>query len=319
LVPQQQQSSALATLAALAPGGSPGGSALKSPADQYVALMQSATVQGHLVDRFDLVRLYEKKYRVDARHELDKRAHITAGKKDGIVVVEVEDESPKRAADMANRYIDELRELTSRLALTEAQQRRIFFEGQLQQTKQRLTRAQTELESSGFSAGAIKSEPKAAAEGYARIKAETTATEVRIQTLRSYLTDSAPELRQAQDALRALQQQMAKLDQSSGNSGNSDYIGKYRAFKYEEALFDLFARQYELARVDESREGALIQVVDEATPPERKSKPSRALITLGFAIGGPALLGCALLANTWFRNSFRPRLAIKKLQTFPGA
>jgi uncharacterized protein involved in exopolysaccharide biosynthesis len=302
LPPQQQGAgaTALASLGALAnlAGGAAG---IRVPADQFVALMQSVTVQDRLIDRFELIKVYEAKLRVDARKELAANTRISLNKRDGLITVEVDDESPLRAAQMANAQVEELRRLTSTLAITEAQQRRAFFEKQLAQVRDRLTNAQQALQASGFGSGALKAEPKAAAEGYARLKAEITAGEVRLQSLRGALTDTAPEVTQLQSALLVLRGQLVRAEQVGDPSGSSDYVGKYREFKYQETLFDLLARQYELARVDEAREGALIQVIDTALPPERKTKPRRALT----AIAATAV--AALLAILWilFRRSLR--------------
>ena len=292
--PQQAQSgaaSALASLGSLA--GLAGGTGMRSSGDQYVALMQSSTVSYRLIDQFKLMGVYESKFRVDARKELASNVRIALGKKDGLITVDVDDTNPQRAADIANSYVDELRRITGALAVTEAQQRRVFFERQLQQSRDRLVEAQRALQASGFNPGALKAEPKAAAEAYARLKAESTATEVRLQVLRGSLADDTPEVRQQQAALAALRGQLARVEQPGDSTGGPDYVGKYREFKYQETLFELYARQFELARVDESREGALIQVVDPATPPEKKSKPKRASIALG------TMLGAALLLSAW--------------------
>lgn len=296
LPPQQQQSlasSALASLGAL--GGLAG--APKSPADQYVALMQSTTVANRLIDQFELMRAYEAKLRVDAQRELERNARFSVGKKDGLIVIEIDDRSPQRAADIANQYVEELRRMTSVLAVSEAQQRRVFFEGQLKEVRDQLVRAQLALQASGFNQGALRAEPKAAAEGYARLKAELTANEVRLQTLRGSLSDNAVEVQQQLTTVNALRSQLSQLEQANVVAGGPNYIGKYREFKYQETLFELFARQYEIARVDESREGALIQVVDAATPPERKSKPKRAFIAVSATIGAMLLLAVFLLAR----------------------
>lgn len=301
LPPQQQQSAAASALAALGPlAGLVGGAGSRTPADQYVALMQSVTVSDRIIDQFKLLDIYAERFRMDARRELARNVRIGVGKKDGLITVEVDDKSPQRAADMANRYVDELRRMTSTIAIGEAQQRRLFFERQLAQTRDRLTAAQLALQASGFSQGALKAEPKAAAEGYAKLRAETTAAEVRLQALRGSLVDDTPEVRQQQATLNALRAQLARLEQASDTSGGPDYVGKYREFKYQETLFELFARQYELARVDESREGALIQVVDVATPPEMKSKPKRALTAVITTIAAMmALAAFVLMRHSW--------------------
>lgn len=283
--PQQAQSGAASALASLgALGGLAAGAVgVKSPAEQYVSLMQSVTVSDRLVDQYKLMGVYEAKLRVEAREELARRVRISVGKKDGLISVEVDDTDPARAAAMANSYVEELRRMTSLLAVTEAQQRRAFFEMQLKQTRDRLVTAQEALQSSGFNPGALKAEPKAAAEAFARLKAELTATEVRLETLRSSLVEGAPEVRQQRALAAALREQLSKASATTEAAGGPDYISRYREYKYQESLFELFARQFEQARIDESREGGLIQVVDVATPPERKSKPKRSLIALAAA------------------------------------
>lgn len=300
--PQGGAASALASLGSLASlaGGAAG---VSTPGDRYVSLMQSVTLTDRVIDHFKLIEAYESKFRVDARRELASNVRIALGKKDGLIAIEVDDRSPQRAADIANHYVVELRRITATLAVTEAQQRRVFFERHLQDSRDKLVQAQQALQASGFNPGALKAEPKAAAEGYARLKAEATATEVRLQTLRGSLADDTPEVRQQKTALAALRDQLAKAERATDTSGSPDYIGKYRDFKYQETLFELYARQFELARVDESREGALIQVVDAATPPEKKTKPKRAVIAVS-----TTLVVCLLLA-VWvvLRQSWRGR------------
>ncbi len=283
LPPQQQQSGASAMLSQLGAlsGLATSAAGLKNPSDQYVALLKSVFVADRVIERFKLMESFDVKFRQDARKTLESKTKITAGVKDGLIVIEVDDESPNRAAQIATTYVSELNSLMGKLALTEAQQRRAFFERQLEQTKVKLTAAEVALGGIGVSADAIKSDPKAAVESVARLQAQVTAQEVRIASLRGYLTESAPEFKQALLALAALRIQLQKSEAGGSLATSSgSYIEKYRDFKYQETLFELFARQFEIAKVDEAKEGALIQVVDVALPPERKSKPAKALISI---------------------------------------
>ena len=300
LPPQQQgaAASALSSLGALA--NLAGGGGIRTPADQFVALLQSAKVQDRIIDRFKLIEVYDVRYRADARRGLTDNARVSLSKRDGIIAVEIDDHSPQRAADIANAFVDELQRLTATLAITEAQQRRVFFERQLTLTRDRLTAAQVALQGSGFNAGALKSEPRAAAEAYAKLRAETTGAEVRLQALRGSLVDTAPEVSQQIAIVTALRGQLARAETESDSGAGADYISKFRDFKYHETLFDLFSRQYELARVDEAREGALIQVIDSAQPPERKSRPKRANAAVLSTLGAAAVLTLwVLLRRRW--------------------
>jgi uncharacterized protein involved in exopolysaccharide biosynthesis len=304
--PQQAQSGVSAALASLGQlGALAGGGAApaRGSVDQYLALMRSTTVSDRLIDEFKLIEVYGSSFRADARKRLAAHVQMSAGRKDGLITIDVDDKNPQRAATIANRYVDELRRLLAQLAITEAQQRRVFFEQQLAVSKTRLTEAQQALQGSGFNPGALKAEPRAAADAYAKLRAEVTAAEIRLQVTRSNLVDSTPEVQQQQRTLQALKDQLARLEASTSSDGGPDYISRYREFKYQETLFDLYARQFELARVDESRESALIQVIDPATPPERKSRPAR-----GFAAVVTSLLAAfVLVVFVLVRHGTTPR------------
>lgn len=285
LPPAQQQSTSAALAAQLGPlAGLVGGAAgLKNPADQYVALLKSRSVHDAVIQRFKLKELYEATYLEDARKELDQRTKVAAGVKDGIISIEVEDRDPKRAADIGNAFVEELRNLTKTLAITEAGQRRLFFEEQLTQAKNNLTKSEVALQASGVSAATLRTVPQSALEALARLKAQITAQEIKLASMRTFMTDANPEFRVSVQELAALRVELSKAEQSSPvkalNNG-AEYITKYRDFKYHETLFDLMAKQYELARLDEARDGAVIQVVDAAIPPNRKSKPKKAHIAV---------------------------------------
>ena len=291
VTPQQQQSMATAALAQLGALAGVAGTVagIKNPADMYVALIKSRTIADRMIDRFKLMGVYDKKYRQDARKELADKSTISAGK-DSLITIEVDDHDPKRAAAMANAYVEELSTLTGSLAVTEAQQRRLFFEKEMAKAKENLARAEVALGGTGISENLLKFDPKVLGEGFATLKAQVVAKEVQLSSMRGYLTENSPDFRQAQQELAALRAQLAKADQSRPTAGNAEYVNRYRDFKYNEELFGQLAKQYELAKIDESREGAVIQVVDAAQPPERKSKPKKALIAIlttlatGFAL-----------------------------------
>ena len=303
--PQQQQSGAASLLAGLGALGGLGGAAagIKNPADQYIAFLKSRSVQDALVDRYKLMERYGTEYREAARKEINGNVLVTAGK-DGLITIDVSDKDPSFAAQLANAHIEELGKLMNRLAITEAQQRRVFFEKQLTNAKDNLVKSEQSLRSSGVNRSALKANPVAAVEALAKLKATITAQEIKLASMRGYLNEAAPEFKQAQTELMAMRSQMdraERADPSASGGGDGDYIAKYRDFKYHETLFELFAKQYEMARVDESREGALIQVVDVAVPPERKSSPKKAQIAVITTLAA----GFALLLFVFIQQALR--------------
>jgi uncharacterized protein involved in exopolysaccharide biosynthesis len=286
LPPQQQQSAAASMLANL---GSLGGLAgtvgvIKNPTDQFLAFLKSVTLQDALIERFKLLDRYEVKTKTDARYELSRNVKAAAGK-DGLISIEVDDLDPKFAALLANAYVEELEKLLAKLATTEAQQRRLFFEKQLTQAKDKLVQSEIALRATGVSSNVLKSNPTAAVAVVAALQAAVSAQEVKLGSLRGYLAETAPEFKQALNELANLRAQLAKQEKdgpttNAKTSAEGDYVSKYRDFKYHETLFELFGKQFELAKVDESREGAVIQILDVAQAPERYSKPKREVIAL---------------------------------------
>ena len=306
ILPPQQGSSAgaalmsqlgnLGSVASLA-GGSLG---LKNPNDLQVAMLKSRTVEDAMLDRFHLVKLFKVKERSDARKELEKVVEIDSGAKDGLIRISVTDRSPQRAAEMANGYVEEYKRLSSGLAVTEASQRRLFFEQQLTQAKDNLANAEEDLKRTGQKTGLIQldSQTRATIELVAELRGEIAAKEAQISAMRSFATGENPELQLAEQQLAGLRSQEEKVGAASEGAANAlipkgsmqeagiEYIRKLRDVKYYETIFDLLARQYEIAKVDEARQGATVQVVDKAIVPDRRSSPKRTLMVLGAAVLG---------------------------------
>jgi len=321
LPPQQQQSSAASMLASIGALGGLAGAAtgLKSPADQYIAFMKSVSVQDALIERFELMKKYEAKIKIEARLALTGSVRIASGK-DGLISVEVDDKDPKFAADLANAHVDELRNLLSRLAVTEAQQRRLFFENQLQITKLNFTKADLALKSSGINSSVLKSSPASAVEVVARLKAGISVQEVKLGSMRNYLTENSPDFKQALSELASLKSQLSKAEKEEpASQGASDYVARYREFKYQETMFELFTKQFELAKVDESREGAVIQVLDLAEPPEKKAKPKEAMIAMIATVASGFALLLFVFVRAAMKNAAQDEETRLKLFALKGA
>lgn len=289
LPPSQAQSASAAVASQLGALVGLAGLGGASKGDQYVSFLKSTPVMDAMIERFKLKELWKAEFQEDARNGLAGHTKISVGLKDGIISIEVVDPDPKRAADMANAYVEELRNLMKTLAVTEPAQRRIFFDSQVKQAKDNLTRSEIALRGSGISEAALRTVPQSTLDALSRIKVQITAQEIRLASMRTSMTDSNPDFRVALGELAALRAELLKAEQSKTSKANGDgpeYIAKVREFKYHEALFELMAKQYELARLDEAREGSIVQVLDAAEPPVRKSGPKKAqnavLTTLAF-------------------------------------
>jgi len=297
LPPQQSASAASALLNQL--GGALGGLAgaaggtlgIRNPNDLYVGMLKSRTVADNLIVRFELAKVYDEDYLSETRKRLAKETTITSGR-DGIIAIEVDDKNPKRAADLANAYVDELMRLTKVLAVTEASQRRLFFERQLLQVKDNLTAAEMAarrgLQKGGLAQ--VDAQGRSMIEVTARLRAQISAKEVQLGAMRSFAAEGNPELQRTQEELQSLRRELARIEGSSpiaavgkgeesGSSGLNN-LGRLRDVKYYEFLYELLAKQYELAKIDEAKDATIIQVMDKAIEPDRRSRPKRTLVVL---------------------------------------
>src|SRR6266849_2072077 len=264
LPPQQSASAASALLSQL--GGQLGGFAgaaggalgIRNPNDLYVGMLKSRTVADNLIARFDLTKIYEQELQSGTRNILQNNTTITAGG-DGIITIDVDDKDPKRAADLANAYVDELMKLTRVLAVTEASQRRLFFERQLLQVKDNLTSAEMAarqgLQKGGLAQ--VDAQGRSMIEVTARLRAQISAKEVQLGAMRTFAAEGNPEMQRTRQELEALRRELARIEGSSaataigkadvsGNTGLNN-LGRLRDVKYHEFLYELLAKQYELA------------------------------------------------------------------------
>lgn len=310
LPPKDQQSSASALLGQLGSLGMlGGGGALKTPADMYVGILESRTIADTLIEQFHLRDVYKKKNLQDTRVALRSHTEIEAGK-DSLIHISVTDHDPNRASDLANGYIEQLYGMNSSLAITEAAQRKVFFDQQLDIEKKALAAAEEDLRTTEQRTGLIQLSGQAqiVIQSIAQLRAEIASREVELQAMKTFATEENPDVTRVMQELSTMRQQLAKLenDQKTRSQPGDislpagrvaedslEYARKLRDVKYHDALFDLLSRQYEAARIDEAKSAPIIQVVDKAVPPDKRSGPKRLLLVLGCAFVG------FILAAAW--------------------
>jgi len=317
LPPQQNQSAATALTGQIGILGGLSGAdlGLKNPSDLFVALLKSRSVEDAIVNQFDLRRVYWVKQYQEARKKLDSRSDISAGD-EGLITISVSDRDPQRAANLANAYVDQLRSLNQNLAVSEAGQRRLFYEQKLTSEREDLSQAELALKQAEEKSGLIQpdAQGRAIIDAVASTRAQVGIKEVQLQAMRTYATPNNPDLIRAEQELAGLRAQLARLERNTGELGNGNleiptkrlpevelaYIRRSRDLKYHEALYEFLSKQLEAARIDEAKEAVVVQVVDKAVPPEKKSGPRRTLIVL-VTMAASFLLSCcwALVAEAW--------------------
>jgi len=277
---------------------------LKNPNDLYVGMLKSDTVVDALIRRFNLMERYEKEYLVDTRKKLrEDVSKITAGK-DGIITIEVDDPDPRVAAEIANAFVEELQKLMGTLAVTDAARRRLFFEQQLKEAKENLAQAELTAKAALDKGGVARVDAQGLTliETTSQIRAQIALKEVELNAMKAFAAENNPQLFKIRQELTALRQQLAKLEggaaekparEGGSNDMGLESVALLREVKFREAVVEQLTKLYESARIDEANDAVLIQVLDKAQPPDRKSKPKRALIVL------LSTLAAGVLATIW--------------------
>jgi uncharacterized protein involved in exopolysaccharide biosynthesis len=314
-------------MAALA-GGTLG---LKNPNDMFVGMLKSRTVEDAMVQHYGLMQEYRSRYESDARTAFEHHATVDGNGKDGLIHISVEDRDPNRAAALANGYVDQFRKLSEHLAISEASQRRLFFEQQLEEAKDHLANAEEALKQTEQETGLIQldSQARALIESAASLRAQIAAKEVQIQAMQTYATDENAQYVEAQKELDGLRAQLAKLGgYGDGNDAGLivpkgsvpqaglDYMRKLRDVKYYETIFDILARQFESAKLDEAKQGALIQVVDAAVPADKRYFPKRTLIVIEATVVGIFVGVLVAFLNAGYETLRKDPEKTRKLQEF---
>ena len=323
LTPQQAQSSlvSMAQMAGVTSGGLSGlsllsGFGLRNPSDLYIGILQSRTIADGIINRFDLKRVYGDRDFFAARKHLAQNTTISAGK-DSLIHIRVEDRDPQRSANLANAYVEELALQNSTVALTEASQRRLFFEGQLVKEKDALANAEIALRDTQQATGLVvpTGQAEAIIRSVSQLRAEILSREAQVEAMKLYVADDNPKFQVIKRELGTLQAELARLEKGNHVPGTPEvptgqlpqagleYLRKFREVKYHETLFEVLSKQYEAARLDEAKAAPLVQIIDKAVVPERRSWPPRTLLVCIAAVFSAIVSICwVILGNCQERH-----------------
>jgi len=334
IMPPEQQGMSAMMLAALTGRNSSLG-ALGALADDlysghsggalFIGLLQSGTVSGHIIGRFDLMHVYHKRYHVDAAKRLARNTVISEDKKSGILTIEVQDTDPQRAKDITQAYLDELNKLVTQTTTSAAHRERLFIEQRLASVQKELDQAQLNLSefSSRNTTVDMKEQTRALVDVGARLQGELLVQQSGLQSLKQIYGDGNVRVRESEARIATLQHELANVAGSStpestnaqSRSAGADdlfprlrqlprlavpYADLYRRVKVQEAVYELLTQQYELARIQEAKDIPVVNIIDAPAVPEKKFFPPRLLLTLALTLlitAGASLL--ILMQAAW--------------------
>jgi tyrosine-protein kinase Etk/Wzc len=292
LPPQQGSSSINAMLGQLGGLGSLFGGGGKSSSELFIGMLKSQALADKMIARLNLQQKFKAKTMEPARGALAGGTEIKMGK-DGFITIEYSDGDPKFAATVANTYVEELDKLNASLALTETSRKRLFFERQLKLVRADLDAAENALKQTQERTGFVQPEKQGGAiiEAVANARAQIAANEIELTAMGAYATPQNPRYRQIQQMIVALRAQLTKLEANSSGRDikvptgklpetGLEFVRKTRELKFQETLYELIGKQFEIAKIDEAKDAPLIQVIDYALVPEQISSPKRSLTVI---------------------------------------
>jgi len=257
----------------------------------YAEILKTENLRDFVIDRFKLMEAYKKQYRQDLYKLLDNIVSIQTGK-EGIITITVDDKNPQRAADLANAFVEELQKLTVDLNIKGAGSNRAYLEERIVKNKADLENSENALKEFQLKHKALNVSQQAeiTIKEIADLNAQLTVQEMQLANLKRTLTDSTQEVKNIKASIAGLKSKIAKFEGGSGGGtvpllGSVPELGQkhlhlMRKFKTDEAMHELLVNQYEMAKLTEANNVSIIQVIQEAHVPDRKSKPQRALKVL---------------------------------------
>lgn len=257
---------------------------IKNPNNLQVAFIKSRSVEDAMIERFHLQALYHRKYLSTTRKRWERETSVDNGLKDGLIRLSVTDRDPRRAQQLVTGWVEEYQRFSTTLAVSEASQRRLFFERQVAGARDALMQAEDNMKQTQQRTGVMELDGQAHAmiASASMMRAQVAAKQVEIQAMRQFAANENPDLERAEQQLSSLESQLAAMnvdnDRADGDlvapkgklsEAGLEYARAMREVKYREMVQDLLSRQLEIARVDEARQGSMIQIVDPALVPDR--------------------------------------------------
>lgn len=313
ILPGSTRGAAGGTLAMLFPGSSTSG--------MYTGLLESRTVQDGVIDRAGLMKNFNTSSRETARGILKRKTTIKTDT-DSLITISVKDKDANVAAQIANAYLDSLKQLNNKMSLEESGETRDFFKDQIQEERNELATAETQLESAQQRTGVVQPEAQTqlGLSAIANVRSQINQLQVQLAALLRGATEENPQVQRLKAQIAQFQAEERALESGTTTAPTGaapparqlpqstlDVLRAQREVVFHNALVNALAGQFETARTMQEAARPEFQVVDRATPPEHKAWPPRlAFVIAAFVLGLLVACGVITMRLVWRRMENDP-------------
>jgi len=300
---------------------------MKSTGALFIGVLQSRSVQDRIIDQFDLKHVYHTGFEINAEKKLAKNTEISEDRKSGIITLTVTDHDPKRAAQIAGGYVNQLNAMVSGLNMSSAHRERVFLEERLKDVTKEMEVAEEDFSqfSSKNSTIDVSAQARAMLESSAMLQGQLVASQSELEGLKQIFTENNVRVRSTEARISELREQIQKMAGQSGTLASGDtaasdspypsvrqlpilgvgYADRFRRLKVDEAVFATLTTQFELAKVQEAKEIPTVKVLDPPNIPERKAFPPR-LVIISFGTIFAVILGAVWIVGVASWNEVDP-------------
>jgi tyrosine-protein kinase Etk/Wzc len=269
---------------------------MATPSDVVAAILKSRAVGEAVIKEEHLMEAYRTESMEKALRELSSRVKVTVTP-EGLISISYEDRDRTRAAEVANRFMEQSDRITRETSASQAKSARVFIEQRLAQTQEELTRSEENLRRFQEENKTIllDDQMRASIEKAAELKARMVSSEIELNVLSETMSPTHPGIRSLRSEINEIRKQLEILERGKDQE---DPGGKMvldvpfsdvpslslklarliREVKIQEGVFELLTRQYEQYKIQETKDTPTLQVLDRAVPPERRARPKRALL-----------------------------------------
>ena len=267
----------------------------EKPEEFYIGLLRSRAILEQVIERQDLIDYYDSDNLEDALRTFGKKLRIYA-LKDGIIRVAVDDKDAEKSAEIANSFISALSSYSKDVAFLQSERRNRAFEANLNAILVNLEKADEALTAVELQTGMYKLEgqEKFILDELAIVKQAIAETSRLIAGMESYATTSNPDYLRKKLELKRLIKKQEELEGNSKKQIDTKTSIPFmsiphlrervtqarRIVHFYDLLLESLATSYQVLAVDAQQDYSVLNTLDKASVPDRKSKPRRGLIII---------------------------------------